>query len=102
MYRFFLRIATPQRVMGFTPRLWSTYVAFGAAKALVNEPGHYIGECAGIPKRLLEWSSGAWRGFVPTAIEVAGGKDVRGKIRGTWPTPVADLWRLECEITYRT
>ena len=102
MYRFFLRIAAPQRVMSFTPRLWSTYVEFGVATAIKNEPGHYVGECTGIPERLLQWSCGAWRGFVPTAIELAGGKNVRGTIRGTWRMNQGDLHRLECEILYST
>ena len=107
MYRFFLRIAAPQRVMGFTPRLWGTYVAFGEARAVTNEPGYYVGECTGIPHRLLEWTCGAWRGFVPTAIELSGGKDVRGTIRGTWPMDrvqggAGDLYRLELEVRYRT
>jgi hypothetical protein len=101
LYRFFLKIAAPQRVMGFTPRLWSTYVHFGEAKAVKNDPGHYVGECTGVPKRLLEWSCGAWRGFVPTAIELAGGKDVQGTILGTWPTGSGD-YRLECEVRYRS
>lgn len=105
MYRFFLRIAAPVRVMGFTPRLWSTYVRFGEAKAIKNEPGDYLGECTGIPKRLLEWTSGAWRGFVPAAIELAGGRDVRGVITGTWPEGKHEggdeLYRLNCEVRYK-
>jgi hypothetical protein len=104
MYRIFLRIAAPVRVMGFTPRLWSTYVHFGDAVAIKNEPGHYIGECTGLPKHLLEWCSGAWRGFVPAAIELAGGREVRGSITGTWPEGRNDgrdeLYKLHCEVRY--
>jgi hypothetical protein len=105
MYRIFLRIAAPVRVMGFTPRLWSTYVGFGEATAIKNEPGDYLGECTGIPKRLIDWTSGAWRGFVPAAIELAGGRDVKGVIAGTWPEGRSDgrdeLYRLHCEVRYR-
>jgi hypothetical protein len=105
MYRIFLRIAAPVRVMGFTPRLWSTYVGFGEAKAIKNEPGDYLGECLGIPRRLLDWTCGAWRGFVPAAIELAGGRDVRGVITGTWPEGRSDgrddLYKLHCEVRYR-
>ena len=104
MYRIFLRIAAPVRVMGFTPRLWSTYVHFGDAVAIRNDQGYYLGECTGIPKRLLEWSSGAWRGFVPAAIELAGGRDVRGTIAGTWSEGRSDgrdeLFKLHCEVRY--
>jgi hypothetical protein len=104
MYRIFLKIAAPVRVMGFTPRLWSTYVRFGEAKAIKNDPGHYLGECTGIPKRLLDWTGGAWRGFVPAAIELAGGRDVRGVITGTWPEGrlegTDESYKLQCEVRY--
>jgi hypothetical protein len=85
--------------MSFTPQLWSNYVSFGDAVALKNEPTHYLGRCTGIPERLLDWSSGAWRGFVPTAIELAGGKNVRGAISRTWSEP-GGLCGLECEVRY--
>jgi hypothetical protein len=99
IYRIFMRIAAPQRVMSNTPKLWSTYVKFGDARAITNETGHYIGECTGIPRNFLDWTCGAWRGFVPTAIELAGGKNVQGKILGTWPD--GDLNRLQLEVRYR-
>jgi hypothetical protein len=101
IYRIFMRIAAPQRVMSNTPKLWSTYVNFGDARAVTNEAGHYIGECTGIPRHFLEWTCGAWRGFVPTAIELAGAKNVQGKILGTWPEGGADLHRLQLEVRYR-
>lgn len=100
LYRVFLRIAAPVRVMSFTPRLWGNYVAFGQATAIKNEPTHYIGECTGVPTRLLEWASGAWCGFVPAAIEVAGGKGAEGRITGTWRESV-ETRRLQCEVRYR-
>jgi hypothetical protein len=99
VYRIFLRIAAPVRLMAWTPQLWSTYVRFGVARALHNEKGHYLGECSGVPTRLLDWVCGAWRGFVPTAIEVAGGKEARASIVGRWPQG-GDLHRLQCEIHY--
>ena len=98
IYRVFLRVAAPVRVMSFTPRLWSNYVAFGDAVALKNEPGDYLGRCTGIPEHLLSWSAGAWRGFVPTAIELAGGKNVRGTITRRWQEGGA--YALECGVRY--
>jgi hypothetical protein len=99
--RIFLRFATPHRVLSQTPRLWSTYVAFGDAQAILNEPGHYIGEGTGIPPHLLDWVCGAWRGFIPAAIEVAGGKEVVGRImlrdRGSDGEA-----RLRLDVHYRT
>jgi hypothetical protein len=99
--RIFLRFATPHRVLSQTPRLWSTYVAFGDAQAILNEPGHYIGEGTGIPPHLLDWVCGAWRGFIPAAVEVAGGKEVVGRIilrdRGSDGEA-----RLRLDVHYRT
>lgn len=103
MYRLFMRIAAPVRVMSFTPRLWSTYVHFGDAVAVKNDNGHYIGSCIGIPSHLMEWSRGAWLGFVPAAIELAGGREVKGKIAGTWPSGNNGheaLYKLHCEVQY--
>jgi len=100
MYRVFLRIAAPVRVMSFTPRLWGNYVAFGQATAIRNDPTHYVGECRGVPSRLLDWASGAWCGFVPAAIEVAGGRDAVGKITGVWREP-GEMRRIQCEVRYR-
>jgi len=100
IYRVFLRVAAPVRVMSFTPRLWSNYVAFGQATSVRNDPQHYVGECTGVPARVLEWACGAWCGFVPAAIEVAGGKDAVGKITGTWMEH-GDMRRLQCEVVYR-
>ena len=102
LYRVFLSIAAPVRVMTFTPQLWSTYVKFGEAKAVKNDQGHYIGECSGVPAAYLDWACGAWLGFVPTTIEVAGGKDVQGRIIKRWSENEAGgIYTLQCEITYQ-
>ncbi len=101
IYRVFLRVAAPVRVMSFTPQLWSNYVAFGDAVAVTNEPQHYLGRCTGIPEHLLNWTCGAWRGFVPTAIELAGGKNVNGTIVRKWVEPgSARLYGIECQVRY--
>jgi hypothetical protein len=101
IYRVFLRVAAPVRVMSFTPQLWSNYVAFGDATAIKNEPNLYLGRCTGIPESLLQWSCGAWRGFVPTAIELAGGKNVNGTIVRKWVEPgPARLYGIECQVRY--
>jgi hypothetical protein len=100
LYRVFLRILQPQRVAGFTPQLWSLYVSFGKARMLVNEPGRCVGEGSALPEELLDWACGGWRGFLPAGIEVAGGKNVRGKIvdRKTGPDGLCTL-RFECTYT---
>jgi hypothetical protein len=80
LYRFFMRLAQPQRLLSFTPRLWATYVSFGAAAAVTNEPGFYVGQGVAIPADMLDWACGSWSGFIPTAVEIAGGRDVKHRI----------------------
>lgn len=101
IYRVFLRIAAPVRVLSFTPQLWRNYVAFGEANVLTNEPGHYIVENSGIPARLLDWACGASRGFLPAAVELAGGKNAKSAIvqRGSDPAN-PEMRRFQCEVYY--
>ena len=101
IYRIFVSIAAPVRVMSFTPQLWSTYVKFGEAKAVKNDPGHYIAECKGIPGEYLDWACGAWLGFVPTTIEVAGGRNLKARIADRMVEPPgSQMYTIRCEIKY--
>ncbi|HZS41402.1 MAG TPA: hypothetical protein VFF06_31450 [Polyangia bacterium] len=99
VYRAFLRVAGPHLVMNATALLWRNYVNFGDAQKVVNERGHYVGECRGIPTRLLEWACGAWLGFVPTAIELAGGKRCSARIVET-RVETSELSALRMEVRY--
>jgi hypothetical protein len=99
LYRFFLRLAQPQRLLSFTPRLWSTYVSFGGAVSITNEPGLFVGQGVDIPAHLLDWAAGGWIGFIPTAIEVAGGRDVKPRI--VERKPDGDHSTLKLEVRYR-
>src|SRR5689334_24346820 len=74
---FFLLLRRPPRSTLFpytTLFRSSNYVAFGEARAVQNEFGTYVGECHGIPKKYIPWACGCWGGFIPTAIEISGGK----------------------------
>jgi hypothetical protein len=84
IYRLFLRIAQPQRVLSYTPRLWRTYVSFAEARALKNEKGHYIGQGTGFTEKQIDWACGCWYGFIPTAIRLSGGKDIKPSIEREW------------------
>jgi hypothetical protein len=84
IYRAFLRLAQPRRVLSFTPRLWTTYVSFGSATAIKNDDGHYIGQGDGFPEHLVPWVAGCWRGFIPATIVVAGGTINAHRILKTW------------------
>jgi hypothetical protein len=74
LYRMFLRVAKPELVLSQTPRLWTTYVKFGTARAVQNEKGHYVGKGEGLDEKFLSWACGCWRGFIPTTISIAGGR----------------------------
>jgi hypothetical protein len=99
IYRVFLRIAQPQTVLGLTPRLWRTYVNFATARAVLNEKTHYIGRGEGFSPELIEWAAGCWRGFIPAAIRMAGGRNPRGAVtrRSRMPT---GLYTIEFEVHY--
>jgi len=84
IYRVFLRIAQPRRLLMFVPQLWRTYVDFGEGRVIENEVGRFIGQCDGIPEDLQEWGCGCWLGFLPAAVELCGGKTKRAKVLRSW------------------
>jgi hypothetical protein len=100
IYKFFLKLAQPQRLLTFTPRLWSTYCNFGRAEAVVNERGHFIGEGHDLPQHLLDWAAGAWCGFIPAAIQMAGGREPSGAIVSKAPA-ANGMGSLRFESHYR-
>jgi hypothetical protein len=99
IYRVFLRVAQPQRVLSMTPRLWTTYVKFGSALAVENEKGHYIGQGDGFDERILGWACGCWRGFIPATITVAGGHVDSERIIRRWRQPDG-RYSVQFEVSY--
>ncbi|MCA9696442.1 MAG: hypothetical protein KC431_02870 [Myxococcales bacterium] len=80
IYRAFMRAAGPKALLQATPVLWRNYVAFAEAKKLSNETGLLIAECRMIPAEVFDWAQGCWHGFLPAAIELAGGKNAKSRI----------------------
>ena len=99
IYKFFMRVAQPERVLAHTPRLWRTYVSFGEAKAIQNKRGHYIGQGDGFEPNLVDWACGCWLGFIPTAIRMSGGKDPRGIVLKKW-RDMSGRYSAQFEVTY--
>jgi hypothetical protein len=93
IYRIFLRIAAPLRVLGNAPKVWSTYCNFATPGLRINEPGHFIGTIDSAPPDLTEFVVGACRGFLPAAVELAGGKSVTFQVLSRTP--------CEFEIRYK-
>ncbi len=100
VYRAFLRVSGPHLTLGATHKLWSNYVAFGEARAVQNEFGTFVGECHGIPKKLIPWACGCWGGFIPTAIEISGGKRCVWDISFKGRMESSDLWMLRLSAKY--
>jgi hypothetical protein len=100
IYKIFLRVAQPRRVLSLTPRLWTTYVKFGSARALQNEEGYYVGQGDGFDERLLDWGCGCWRGFIPATIQVAGGRVALSRISKKWRQPDGS-YSVQFEVTYQ-
>jgi hypothetical protein len=99
IYRLFLRIAQPQRVLSHTPRLWRTYVSFADARAIRNERGNYIGQGFGFTERQIDWACGCWYGFIPTAVRLSGGKDVKASVDREWHEET-QLYSLTLQVKY--
>jgi hypothetical protein len=99
IYRFFLRIAQPQRVLGYGPRLWRTYVTFGEAVEVTNDKGHFIGQGTGFTQRQIDWACGVWEGFVPTAVRLCGGKNITPPAMKTWCSE-KQVFSLQLELRY--
>jgi hypothetical protein len=73
VYRVFLRILAPVRVLSMLPRIWRQYFSFGEVVVLANEPGTIVLETRQIPTPLTPWVVGGWRGFLPETIRASGG-----------------------------
>jgi hypothetical protein len=99
IYKIFLRVAKPQTVLSFTPRLWRTYVNFASASAVLNESKHYVGRGEGFSAEQMEWAAGCWRGFIPAAIRMAGGRNPRGSVTQRSRMP-SGLYAVEFEVRY--
>jgi hypothetical protein len=98
VYRFVMKALAPHRVLGQLPHLWRFYVRFGECAPLSNDKGHYVAEGRGMLDEYAEWATGCWRGFISTAVEMSGGKDVRVQISKVWKE--ADGSRFRFEIFY--
>lgn len=88
IYRVFLRVAQPKRVLHFVPQLWRTYVDAGDGVVVQNETSRFVGHCTNVPPALAPWARGCWLGFLPAAIELCGGVPSTAKITRTWREPL--------------
>ena len=99
IYRMFLRIAQPVRMLYFTPQLWRNYVRFGVASALQNELGTFAAVVQNVPEPLIDWVEGSSLGFIPTGIELAGGTILRAYISEI--VPAGEASSVHLSVSYR-
>lgn len=99
IYRAFMRAAGPKSLLSATPMLWRNYVAFGDVEKKTNDPGLLIAECHNIPAEVFDWAAGCWHGFLPAAVELAGGTNARSKIVEQGDDDEGLQW-LRAEIRY--
>jgi hypothetical protein len=75
IYRFFMTMVGPIKVLGRSPQMYATYINFGRSETSRNEPGVFEGIVADVPTALVPWVMGATHGFLPSACVAAGGKN---------------------------
>ena len=98
IHRLFLRIAQPVRMLYFAPQLWHAYVEFGEPITLKNELGAFAAKLANIPESLIDWVKGSSLGFIPTGIELAGGRVEKASI--TDASASGDASSVSFEVNY--
>lgn len=98
IHRAFLWVANPRMFLRAAPTIWANYANFGVLGESENDPGRYLVHVSEIPADLVAWLAGAWKGFLPTAIELAGGKNPRATVLER--KPGAGGWELRYQLTY--
>lgn len=98
--RAFLWAASPKMFLRTVPKVWETYADFTGLEILRNDTGHFEARVFEIPADVREWVAAAWAGFLPPALELAGGKEPQATIRDLQPTAGMESWELICEIRY--
>jgi hypothetical protein len=99
IHRLLLRVITPQLMLGRGAQLWRAYTAFGETRVVENNSGDFKGITDGIPTSLKDFVEGAWRGFAPAAVELAGGKNPR--VTETRWSGGPSMWALHVSLQYR-
>lgn len=98
--RAFLWVASPKMFLRTAPKIWATYANFSTIEILSNETGQFVAHISEIPQDVLGWVVSAWHGFLPPALELAGGKNPDVTITERKQTPDADTWEFHYELRY--
>ena len=99
IYRAFLWVASPRMFLRAAPTVWANYANFGVLSDIENDQGRFLVRIHDIPRDLVEWLAGAWKGFLPPAVELAGGKNPRATVLDRKPSG-AGGWEIRYQLTY--
>jgi hypothetical protein len=72
VYRFLLKLASPELVARKLPRASLQYLSFGVAEGEEVARRHFRLFHRGIPRPLVSWFTACVEGFAPMALEIAG------------------------------
>jgi hypothetical protein len=82
IYAALLAFVSNESVALWGPRIAALYFDFGKTTSRVIGPNAVASSRVGIPADLVQWSAHAIAGFAETAVELAGGRDVRCALTG--------------------
>jgi uncharacterized protein (TIGR02265 family) len=81
IYRLLLRLASPERVAMRLPKAATQYFNFGEVTARMSGERSMEAQLRGVPAALASWMLWCVEGFTPVALQLAGAKDVRVRIK---------------------
>jgi hypothetical protein len=99
IYRAFLWVASPRMFLRAAPKIWASYANFAVVSDIENEPNRFQACIREIPRDLVDWLAGSWKGFLPPAIELAGGKNPRAAVLERKPSGSGN-WEIQYQLTY--
>lgn len=77
VYRFLLKMVSPETIAARLPRLISQYYDFSWAETEISGPGLVTGRYRGVPAGLAAWMHHVCESYVETVLHVAGHANAR-------------------------
>lgn len=90
VYRFLLKLVSPDSVAMRLPRLMAQMLDFGTTESKLVEPGHAELTMRGFPAALTDWYTFGFNVYADVAIRLAGAKKVTVTIHPSQPEPSRD------------
>jgi hypothetical protein len=99
VYRTFMKMLAPRRVLQFLPRIWRQYFQFGSVEVTKNDSGLVELVTRDVTTRFVPWVRGGWRGFLPVTILASGGRSP--EVTHVWVMSTSeDTWQVGVRATY--